>query len=128
MNEEREEERVRAKRAKEQLREFLETHSKMHSHMRWRKACEMFEGETIWEDVPERDRKDIFDDVIFYLSKKEKEDERKLHIRNREYMLEVFSLCTSISYRTLWSEVSFLSCETLCKMEPDASCIGIIFL
>ena len=55
----------------------------------------------------EREKRDIYDDVIFALAKKEKEDEKKLRARNLEYMLEVFSNISSITYRTLWSEVIF---------------------
>ena len=55
--------------------------------------------------MSDRDKRDIYDDVIFALAKKEKEDEKKLRVKNREYMLEVFSNVSSITYRTLWSEV-----------------------
>ncbi|XP_065071818.1 pre-mRNA-processing factor 40 homolog B-like [Rhopilema esculentum] len=103
-NEEREEHRMKLKQAKEDLRHFLETHPKMHSWTRWRKASEMFDGEEIWNAVNEREKRDIYDDVIFYLAKKEKEDEKKLHAKNREYMLDVFSGISSITYKTLWSE------------------------
>lgn len=37
----------------------------------------MFEGEFEWEVVYEWDRKDVFDDVVFFLVKKEKEEEKE---------------------------------------------------
>ena len=98
---------LQVKQAKEDLRHYLEDHPKMHSWTRWRKACELFEGQEIWDSVNDREKRDIFEDVIFYLSKKEKEDDRKLHVSNREYMAEVFSNVSSITYRTLWTEVGF---------------------
>ena len=79
----------------------------MHSWTRWRRASELFDGEEIWDAVNEREKRDIYDDVVFALAKKEKEDEKKLRARNLEYMLEVFNNITSITYRTLWSEVIF---------------------
>jgi len=105
-NEEKEQERERAKENKEKLRIYLEEHPRMHSHVRWRKACEMFENDKMWSVVPERERKDLFEDVLFFLAGKEKEDEKKAHAYNRKYMLEVFSNIPALTYRTLWSEAA----------------------
>lgn len=77
----------------------------MNSSVRWRYACDMFDGTPEWEAVNERDRKDVFDDVIFYVAKREKEEEKELRIRNRTLMLQVYNSMPSITYRTLWSEV-----------------------
>ncbi|KAG8129500.1 hypothetical protein E2320_016409 [Naja naja] len=70
--EEKEEARLRAKEAKEELQRFLEEHSKMNSTTRYRKAEQMFGELEVWALVPERDRKEIYDDVLFFLAKKEK--------------------------------------------------------
>ena len=101
-----EEQRQKAKKAKEDLREFLEAHKKMHSGVRWRRASEMFENLPVWDSVPERERKDVFDDVIFYLGKREKEEEKELHSTNRDFMAEVFCNLPNLTHRTTWSEVS----------------------
>ena len=77
----------------------------MHSTVRWRRACEMFEDHDTWEAVHERDRKDVFDDVIFFLGKREKEQEKQERSNNRKLMLQVFNSMPSITYRTLWAEV-----------------------
>lgn len=102
--EEKEQERERAKENREKLRIYLEEHPRMHSHVRWRKASELFENDKIWNAVPERERKDLFEDVLFYLSKKEKEDEKKLHIYNKQYMLDIFRNMPGLTFKTLWSE------------------------
>lgn len=94
------------------MRAFLESNKKMNSSIRWRYACDMFEGTPEWEAVNERDRKDVFDDVIFYLAKREKEEEKELRIRNRALMLQVYNSMPSITYRTLWSEVRIMVCCT----------------
>lgn len=104
-NEEKEQERERAKENREKLRIYLEEHPRMHSHVRYRKACEMFDTDKVWNAVLERDRKDLFEDVIFFLAKKEKEEEKKLHIYNKQYMLDTFMKMPGLSCRTLWSEV-----------------------
>ena len=109
-NEEKEQDRERAKENREKLRLYLEEHPRMHSHVRWRKASEMFDNDKVWNVVPERERKDLFEDVIFYLAKREKEEEKKMHIYNKQYMLEIFSNIPGLSYRTLWIEVSLSCC------------------
>ncbi len=37
-----------------------------------RKAEQMFGDQEVWSCVPERDRLEIYEDVLFYLAKKEK--------------------------------------------------------
>ena len=51
------------------------------------------------------ERKDVFEDVIFYLSKKEKEQEDMQRERNCLYLAKILRRMTSISYRTTWAEV-----------------------
>eukprot|EP00794_Sanderia_malayensis_P012946 gene12946-14278_t len=104
VNEEKEEYRMKLKQAKEGLRCRLQDHPKMHSWTRWRKVCELFDGEELWDSINEREKKDIYEDVIFFLTKKEKEDEKKMHIVNQDYMMNVFGNIASITYRTLWDE------------------------
>ncbi|KAG7257482.1 hypothetical protein CRUP_010343, partial [Coryphaenoides rupestris] len=38
---------------------------------RYRKAEQMFSDQEVWSCVPERDRLEIYEDVLFYLAKKE---------------------------------------------------------
>lgn len=104
-----EEQRAKAKQAREDLRSFLENHKKMHSSVRWRRAGEIFQGEPVWEAVHERDRKDVFEDVVFFLAKKEKEEEKEQRAHNRKLMLTVYSTMPAITYRTTWAEVSLLA-------------------
>lgn len=72
----------------------------------------MFEGEPEWEAVHERDRKDVFDDVVFFLAKKEKEEEKEQRAHNRKLMLQVYNTMSSITYRTTWLEVGFYLCKS----------------
>lgn len=105
-----EEHRQKAKKAREDLRAFLESNKKMNSSVRWRHASDIFDGVPEWEAVNERDRKDVFDDVIFFLAKREKEEEKEQRIKNRALMLQVYNSMPGITYRTLWSEVSYYIC------------------
>ncbi|XP_077979114.1 pre-mRNA-processing factor 40 homolog B-like isoform X2 [Glandiceps talaboti] len=102
--EEKEEERRRAKKAKEDLQSFLEKHPKMSSMTRYRKAATLFDNEDLWTVVPERERKDLYEDVIFYLAKKEKEEARQLRKRNTEALTNILNNLPNVTYRTTWSE------------------------
>lgn len=41
-------------------------------YLEFRKAEQMFTELEVWSCVPERDRLEIYEDVLFYLAKKEK--------------------------------------------------------
>ncbi|XP_075708343.1 pre-mRNA-processing factor 40 homolog B isoform X3 [Rhinoderma darwinii] len=103
--EEKEETRLRAKEAKEKLQSFLEQHEKMTSITRYRKAEQMFgEHEEVWSVVPERDRKEIYDDVLFFLAKKEKEQAKQLRKRNVQALKNILDNMSNVSFQTTWSE------------------------
>ena len=100
-----EELRQKARKARDDLHHFLEFHPKMSSTVRWNRATEMFDGEAAWNAVKERERKDVFEDVIFLLAKKEKEREKEIRVENREFMVSVFMSMPDVTYRTTWLEV-----------------------
>ncbi|XP_077779931.1 pre-mRNA-processing factor 40 homolog B isoform X4 [Podarcis muralis] len=102
--EEKEEARLRAKEAKEELQRFLEQHSKMSSITRYRKAEQMFGELEVWAVVPERDRKEIYDDVLFFLAKKEKEHAKQLRKRNIQALKSILDSMSRVSFQTTWSE------------------------
>ena len=102
--EEKEEERVQAKENKEKLQQYLEQHAKMNSRVSFRAAEKMY-GETgVWKCVPERDRKEIFEDVVFFLAKKEKEDAKELRRRNMKQLRKILLSLKKLSHRSTWSE------------------------
>ena len=67
-----EEQRKQAKRNREELRKIMEDHEEVHSEIRWRRVCSLFEDHPLWKSVNPEERKDVFEDVIFALAKKEK--------------------------------------------------------
>ena len=69
---EQEEQRKQAKRNREELRKVMEEHEEVHSEIRWRRVCALFEDHPLWKLVNPEERKDVFEDVVFALSKKEK--------------------------------------------------------
>lgn len=82
LKEEKEEQRLKAKKAREELEQFLLSTSRMNSSVRYRKADSMFFDHHKWMAVSERDRRDIFEDVVQQLAKREKEEAKTLRKRN----------------------------------------------
>uniref|UniRef100_A0A3B4EW03 Pre-mRNA-processing factor 40 homolog A n=1 Tax=Pundamilia nyererei TaxID=303518 RepID=A0A3B4EW03_9CICH len=102
--EEKEEARIKYKESKETFQRFLENHEKMTSTTRYRKAEQMFGELEVWSCVPERDRLEIYEDVLFYLAKKEKEQAKQLRKRNWEALKNILDNMANVTYRTTWSE------------------------
>ncbi|XP_054642410.1 pre-mRNA-processing factor 40 homolog A isoform X2 [Dunckerocampus dactyliophorus] len=102
--EEKEEARIKYKESKETFQRFLENHEKMTSTTRYKKAEQMFSDQEVWSCVPERDRQEIYEDVLFYLAKKEKEQAKQLRKRNWEALKNILDNMANVTYRTTWSE------------------------
>ncbi|KAK7939510.1 hypothetical protein WMY93_002836 [Mugilogobius chulae] len=102
--EEKEEARIKYKESKETFQRFLENHEKMTSNTRYKKAEQMFGELEVWSCVPERDRLEIYEDVLFYLAKKEKEQAKQLRKRNWEALKNILDNMANVTYRTTWSE------------------------
>ncbi|KAM9484183.1 pre-mRNA-processing factor 40 homolog A-like isoform 8-T9 [Salvelinus alpinus] len=102
--EEKEEARLKYKESKETYQRFLENHEKMTSTTRYKKAEQMFAELDVWSTVPERDRLEIYEDVLFYLAKKEKEQAKQLRKRNWEALKNILDNMANVTYRTTWSE------------------------
>uniref|UniRef100_A0A668A6B8 Pre-mRNA-processing factor 40 homolog A n=1 Tax=Myripristis murdjan TaxID=586833 RepID=A0A668A6B8_9TELE len=102
--EEKEEARIKYKESKETFQRFLENHEKMTSTTRYKKAEQMFGELEVWSCVPERDRLEIYEDVLFYLAKKEKEQAKQLRKRNWEALKNILDNMANVTFRTTWSE------------------------
>lgn len=106
--EEKEEQRLRAKQAKEELEQFLQSNNKMTSNTRYRRADQLFGELEVWRAVPERERKELFDDVLFFLAKREKEESKVLRKRNMQVLSDILDSMTSIMHSTTWQEAQHL--------------------
>uniref|UniRef100_A0A3P8TJ36 Pre-mRNA-processing factor 40 homolog A n=1 Tax=Amphiprion percula TaxID=161767 RepID=A0A3P8TJ36_AMPPE len=101
--EEKEEARIKYKESKETFQRFLENHDKMTSTTRYKKAEQMFAELEVWSCVPERDRLEIYEDVLFYLAKKRRYA-KQLRKRNWEALKNILDNMANVTYRTTWSE------------------------
>ncbi|KAK9754065.1 FF domain [Popillia japonica] len=101
---EKEESRLKAKKSKENLEQFLLTTDKITSGTKYYKCDEMFVNMEVWTSVSDSDRRDIYEDVVFSLAKREKEEGKLLKKRNMKKLGEVLDNMTEINYDTTWSE------------------------
>ncbi|ESO98511.1 hypothetical protein LOTGIDRAFT_174239 [Lottia gigantea] len=103
--EEKEEQRLRMKQAKEDLEKFLMSNEKMNSTVKYWKADNMFGDQEAWKIVHDRDRRDLFDDVVHLLSKREKEEAKALRKRNIKVFSEILDSMPHLTHSTTWSEL-----------------------
>ena len=146
--EEKEEQRLKAKKSRENLEKFLMSHEKIDSTTKYYRCEEMFASMDVWKAVPEPDRRDIYDDCIFNLTQREKEEARVLKKRNIKVLRKFFSFLTviffvfnnhllhcaytgkllesmdSITYQTTWSEAQVLLLENN-EFKSDISLLGM---
>ena len=102
--EEKEEERARKKQQKEDLTKFFENDPQMHSGVKYFKAEKLYSHLDVWQKVDERDRRELFEDVVFYLAKKEKEDAKVLKQKNMSALTSILQEMDQVNYLTTWSE------------------------
>lgn len=62
----------------------------------------------LWKNVPEGERRDIYEDAIFHLSKREKEEEKSLRKRNMKNLTRLLDSMAGVTFRTVWTEAQQL--------------------
>lgn len=122
--EEKEEQRVKAKRAKENLEKFLHTSEKINSTTKYRQALESLRDLDVWKAVPDADRREIFDDAIVFLAKKEKSEAKQLRKRNMRVLSDILDSMTQITFRTTWQEAQQLLLDNP-VFAQDADLLGM---
>lgn len=113
LKEEKEENRLRAKRNKEQLEEMLVNHEEITSHTKYYWCEEYFSTNELWMSVQDEDRRDIYQDVMFTIAKREKEEAKILKKRNMKKLAEVLDNMTQIRYHTTWGEAQMMLLENI---------------
>ncbi|XP_034475283.1 pre-mRNA-processing factor 40 homolog A [Drosophila innubila] len=124
LKDEREESRLKAKKAKEDLEQFLMSSDKMNSQMKYFRCEEVFASNRTWTTVPEPDRRDIYEDCIFNLAKREKEESRLLKKRNMKVLGELLESMTSITYASTWSEAQVMLLDNA-AFKNDVTLLGM---
>lgn len=124
LKDEREESRLRAKKAKEDLEKFLMNNDKITSNTKYYKCDELFLGQKVWTSVPEQDRRDIYEDCVFNLAKREKEEFRLLKRRNMRVLGELLEAMDNVTYQTTWSEAQVMLLENA-SFKNDVNLLGM---
>lgn len=106
--EEREEQRLKAKRARENLEKYLQSSPLVNPNLRYRQAVELFRENEYWKAVPESDRREIFEDVAKYLADKEKKEAENLRRQNMTVLSDILDSMPTITYRTGWADAQQL--------------------
>uniref|UniRef100_T1GV23 FF domain-containing protein n=1 Tax=Megaselia scalaris TaxID=36166 RepID=T1GV23_MEGSC len=97
---------------------------KMNSQLKYYKCEEVFGSMKIWSSVPEPDRRDIYDDAIFNLAKREKEEQRVAKKRNMKVLGELLESMANVTYSTTWSEAQVMLLENA-SFKNDVSLLGM---
>ncbi|XP_030036228.1 pre-mRNA-processing factor 40 homolog A [Manduca sexta] len=124
LKDEREEQRLKTKKNRENLEEFLLSCDRVTSLTKYYKCEEMFNNLEIWRCVPESDRRDIFEDCIFTITKREKEEAKTLKKRNMKMLAQVLENMSEITYSSTWSEAQVLLLENS-AFKNDVSLLGM---
>ncbi|KAF9413269.1 hypothetical protein HW555_008435, partial [Spodoptera exigua] len=124
LKDEREEQRLKTKKNRENLEEFLLSCDRVTSLTKYYKCEEMFNNLEIWRCVPESDRRDIFEDCIFTITKREKEEAKALKKRNMKMLAQVLENMNEITYSSTWSEAQVLLLENS-AFKNDVSLLGM---
>lgn len=106
--EEREEQRLRLKKAKEDFEDFLMNNDRINSTIKYFRLETMFGDLAIWKGVPENERREIYLDCQHNLAKRERENSRALRKRNSKRLLEIMDRMTSIRFDTTWEQAQQL--------------------
>lgn len=122
--EEREEQRQRAKKAREDLEEFLMTSDKITSATKYYRCEDLFGNLDVWKNVTESDRRDIYEDVVFSLAKREKEEAKAMKKRNMKQLAEILDAMTNIGHRTTWQEAQQMLLDNH-AFADDANLLGM---
>merc|ERR1712141_331953 len=102
--EEKEEQRLKAKKNKEDLEEFLMNNDRVTSTMKYFRCEELFGDLPVVKNVPEMERREVFEDAMVNLAKKEKEKAKSLRKRNTTRLTDILDRMTNIKFNTTWTQ------------------------
>lgn len=117
--EEKEEARLRAKKNKENLEDFLMTNERISSTIKFYRADDMFGDLPVWKNVPENDRRELYMDAMVNLAKKEKERAKSLRKKNTKRLTDILDRMTNIKYNTTWEQAQQMLLENPAFADDD---------
>lgn len=79
----------------------------------------------IWKLVSDSDRREIYDDAIFNLAKREKEEAKARKKRNMKQLSSILDALVSIDHRTTWQEAQQMLLDNPTFVN-DADLLGML--
>jgi pre-mRNA-processing factor 40 len=122
--EERELHRQRAQEAREAFKHLLENHDKVYPDMRWKHCCELFGDHSAFKAVHSSERREIFDEVVYQMGRKEKAEEQERRERHQKTMKEIYANMQGVTYKTTWAQCLEML-ETNADFTDDDSLQGL---
>lgn len=77
----------------------------------------------LWKSVPDTERRDIYDDCVFNLAKREKEEAKARKKRNMRQLAAILDSMVAIEHRTTWQEAQQMLLDNP-NFVDDASLLG----
>ena len=102
--EEKEEQRLKQKKAKEDFEEFLMKSERVNSTMKYYRLEDMFQDLPVWKAVQDLDRREIWTDCQHNLSKREKDQAKALRKKNTRRLADILDRMTAIKFQTTWEQ------------------------
>ena len=102
--EEKEETRLKQKRAKEAFEEFLMNNEHINSAVKYYRLEDMFADHPVWKAVPDADRREIFVDCQHNMGKREKEAAKALRKKNTRRLADILDRMTAVKFNTTWEQ------------------------
>ncbi|CAF1213117.1 unnamed protein product [Adineta steineri] len=113
IKEEKDAERLKLKQIKDDFELYLQNCEHMNSTIKYKKAEQLFGHLLVWTAVPERDRRELYEDVVNYLEKKEKDDAKNLKKRNVKALKDILINMSKVIYKTTWQEAQRLLLDNI---------------
>ncbi|XP_022656646.1 pre-mRNA-processing factor 40 homolog B-like isoform X2 [Varroa destructor] len=122
--EEKEEQRMKIRKAKEDLEQFLLNSPQLNMNVRYKKAYELFGHLPVWTAVGDRERKELYDDIMTIVTKRDKEAQRALRKKNMATLADILDAMAEVTHRTTWQEAQQLLLDNPTFAE-DAELLGM---
>lgn len=78
----------------------------------------------VWKNVADSERRDIYEDCVFNLAKREKEEGKARKKRNMRELASILDSMVGIEYRTTWQEAQQMLLDNP-NFVDDASLLGM---
>ena len=87
--------------------------------MKFFRCEELFGDLPVVKNVPEMERREVFEDAMVNLAKKEKEKAKSLRKRNTTRLTDILDRMTNIKFNTTWTQAKQMLLDNPAFAEDD---------